>query len=1471
MQKSAPLNGRQADGFEELVCQLAALEKRPNNAEYFRKGKGRDAGLECFVRFADGAEHGWQVKYSWSFDANLKRSLNKSLEAAIKKHPNLEVITVCLPFDLSDARGAKQTPLAEFIEWRDSWVAEVGKEGRHLDIRYWGQAQLLERLTSDDPNRSGRILYWFDTTILALDWFKEQFERTLFSLGARYTQETNVDVPARRSLLGLSRNPELLRELAAKRKSVRDAANDMLRSCNLDEAQKSAFQQIAVAFDAVEDLAGAEWPTEKWLQEAKVALEICEQFFHSYLRQKWQSEEDSSCEQPSENMGSASRRAAEIFSSLVEFLSDKVWNLASASSVLVTGEAGAGKSHLIADACAAQIEKSRPALIFLGGTLQDKEIWPQILEQLGLPHSYTRDTFLGALDAAGEAAGVRALLCIDAINERHGRDIWPDRLAMFLHDVSRFRNIALVLSCRSTYLPILVPPQIDETQLPRLEHRGFSNRDARNYLKLRGIFLPDHPFLEDELRNPLFLKTCCDALDHKNEKRFPKGLRGVTAVFDMFRSAVCDMLERKLRLNPRRQIPDRAIKALASEIRDTKDPYIAFGRAEEIVDAIYANQGNLAGDLLFHLESEGVLAIEPLLAEGQRQDYVRFTFERFGEHVAASAILDDTLDNATLDTLDAETPLVQACVSKETPWGVLDALAVQLPERTGAELPDLIGQFSSRWIVLRSVSPATVSVRAPQSVTERTLELLEKHHGESAPIDIRVRLSLDASSHFDAHELHRNLIAKPMAERDAQWSIYVALNTDDNIEHSNSPLNDLIDWALETRRDELDPKTAELAAITLTWCLTTSSRSARDRATKALIALLDAQPLVGVKLFNIFDKVDDPYVGERLAAAIYGAALQSAWDDFQLSELAQEVVGLFFVHGRLPLDILWRDHLSSLLSLANARGCKLDISESISTEPPFESTWPLEYVPDQKIADYTRTYRNGYVSTDEIVSSTGEHGDFARYIIKNVIGGWAAAPRGTESLPTDEDMYWIWKAEFDTYATPEMRDLHDQINDLRAKDNAWAYAGGETAERYKKLEAQFEEVLGTDRFERYRTMANQWRPGSKRWSTKYPAEFNFPWARRWVCMRAHELGWSENLHGQFDSYCGHGRQSHRQERIGKKYQWIALRELMARISDNCSAANGEWIEQYAETIRSLRDIDPSHLIDGSSDWGWASFEDTTFWMPAVLKPAAMPIQQASDWLRSDADFLNTRTLIELAPDSENRLWLPLCSFQHFRRSGTTQETSNVSRTTWMRLNCLVVHEDNVDDAIDHLKGKILLDSYALGLSDDRASEVFLGEHGWRNSSHLGWTQYWGGAWNSPAPVEARGTTVKFLQESGHYDLSLRQNISVELPAPWLMNILNLKLVDGRDVIYANNENKIIYFDPSIRFEGPSTALIARETFISMCVKERIRPIWVVGGAKEVYVESGEEFGRRSFTTIWTMEAEKIVCMARAFEKEGRLA
>jgi hypothetical protein len=220
--------GTRAKGFEELCCQLALLEPRPADAIHTRKGAGADAGVECFTRFADGRETGWQAKYYWNMDGSLTSALDKSIESALDKHPDLDTYIVCVPFDLPDPRTGTKTKSALdcWENWKNKWIAKAASENRNLKIPLWSAVELRERLARDDGLYGGRLLFWFDIRYMNIEWFRAQFDKIKADLGSRYTAETNIALPIRRALLGLARDPALGRDVGRWMTSISDAASD---------------------------------------------------------------------------------------------------------------------------------------------------------------------------------------------------------------------------------------------------------------------------------------------------------------------------------------------------------------------------------------------------------------------------------------------------------------------------------------------------------------------------------------------------------------------------------------------------------------------------------------------------------------------------------------------------------------------------------------------------------------------------------------------------------------------------------------------------------------------------------------------------------------------------------------------------------------------------------------------------------------------------------------------------------------------------------------------------------------------------------------------------------------------------------------------------------------------------------------------------------------------------------------------
>ncbi len=108
----------------------------------------------------------------------------------------------------------------------------------------------------------------------------------------------------------------------------------------------------------------------------------------------------------------------------IEALDSKVnFKVANNPYLIIKGEAGNGKSHLLGDIAKSRINNNLPTLLLLGQNfLSTKSIWENILTELNLTCS--KEELLIELNGLGKQIGSRILILIDAINEGPGKSLW---------------------------------------------------------------------------------------------------------------------------------------------------------------------------------------------------------------------------------------------------------------------------------------------------------------------------------------------------------------------------------------------------------------------------------------------------------------------------------------------------------------------------------------------------------------------------------------------------------------------------------------------------------------------------------------------------------------------------------------------------------------------------------------------------------------------------------------------------------------------------------------------------------------------------------------------------------------------------------------------------------------------------------------------------------------------------------------
>ena len=133
--------------------------------------------------------------------------------------------------------------------------------------------------------------------------------------------------------------------------------------------------------------------------------------------------------------------------------------------------------------------------------------------------------------------------------------------------------------------------------------------------------------------------------------------------------------------------------------------------------------------------------------------------------------------------------------------------------------------------------------------------------------------------------------------------------------------------------------------------------------------------------------------------------------------------------------------------------------------------------------------------------------------------------------------------------------------------------------------------------------------------------------------------------------------------------------------------------------------------------------------------------------------------------------------------------------------------------------------------------IFLGEFFWAQAYELqnnpyhgrdGWTR----GYNSIIPNPIRSTTETYRQESGGFDCSIEQHISIHLPVDLIANQMNLRW-NGSDGSLYDSQGQLIAFDPSAISDAPGALLVAKEPFLRFLDDNQYDVLWAGSGQKTI--------------------------------------
>lgn len=573
--------------------------------------------------------------------------------------------------------------------------------------------------------------------------------------------------------------------------------------------------------------------------------------------------------------------------------------------MLLLGEWGTGKTHLLCDVTLERMKRNLPTLFFLAHQLPTHtDPLTAICKVTGL--ASTPKKLLEHLNKIGKKSNTRALLVIDGINEAE-RKAWKTHIPGIIKLVEVYPYVGLILSCRTPFDKQIIS-EASKKKFVSVFHTGFQEIEfdaQRTFFSYYKIPNPYVPLLTPEFSRPLFLKILCLTFSGQTAttksqwiNEIASGQRTMTKLFEDFICYSGSKIESDFSLAPKicwrimkgQTLSSGELSGVAvSMARQVKD----FLEPQEVIDIVQKITGMSKAkslEIYHRLIGEGLLVEDINWKDGASKEIIRLPYQRFSDHLIARHLLKEFLDSTSeaairrsfikTRPLGKIFDLPEFGYSYKMP-GLASAIMLEFPERVKKTLP-----ASDRELVYylpkkrRFLTPLVdtflegVLWRNKDSFTAQTGNvfglLLSQENSNilSKTFDVLVTLACRSGHPYSSTKLYNYLAKMTVAERDLLWSEFLRRS------HSESVIYRLLNWIEDKSREPIESGSAGNLIQLLALFLTTTDRSLKDRTTKALVILGEEQPEALFEKTIVALSFNDPYVLERMLAASYGILMR---------------------------------------------------------------------------------------------------------------------------------------------------------------------------------------------------------------------------------------------------------------------------------------------------------------------------------------------------------------------------------------------------------------------------------------------------------------------------------------------------------------------------------------------------------------------------------------------------------------------
>lgn len=1017
-------------------------------------------------------------------------------------------------------------------------------------------------------------MYYFEQHMLSQKWFENHTKDIYAKIGERYNCNFNVDTKnALKVSLFVQDKDAVVYINEKKNKLIKRLETLNWRYDSFSEYVQALKKTVKTIPDVTSK---SIIDSEKWgeivyiaikekLSIFNIKIEKLEQKLNA-LYTKFQGKRDNEKKEIWEKI-TKTREELEIYNTLINLskaldISTEM-QLIKSNILILEGNAGAGKTHLLANEVDKLISNKQKVLMLIGGDyLENRTITEQIMSELSLNYSFYE--MLEILNTEGENEQCIIPVIIDAINETWNKVLWKSSLPVLFNKVRSLKYIKLIISFRSEYQKALIEEnELQKEGIYKIEHRGFAEESfvaTKKFFDYYGIpFSPVHMF-NQSINNPLFLTLYC------------KTYQGDEVELPVLYERLLNVANTNVHKNMAQallvagydssdDVVTPVILALADYINLTGKKYFSKNEISDM--SIWKINGINLRPFIQNMVRENILH-EYMYKDEER---IYFAYDQMNDYFCAKALLSQFSTKREIKIHVKEKVLEiqnERAINYQNQefFIYICALYAEKYNEECIEIIDDIQDANIRENIFNRYIDSLQWRKNCNITVDYFIILCNKYNIQPEKVwTMFIANSIKQQNIFNADALHNILFSYELNKRDYLWTIFI-----NSMEYDEeNRLVQIVQLYSEGNGLELiNDKQTELLLTLFGWVLTSSSRWLRDYTSKAMVEILKYNFSMSEMVLKKFEKVNDPYIIQRLYGIVWGACVKRKNKDRTIdASLAKYVYETIFCNDEVYPDILLRDYARLIIERYLYEYPDENVIDISKIMPPYRS----EPIPN--IINYEYSKKDYEKGMFQIVHSmqfegSGWYGDFGRYVYESAL---------------------------------------------------------------KSFDVDHEEIFN--------------------YSVYYI--FNY-------------LGYNNELFGEYDSNVERfNYQRHnvaKLERIGKKYQWITMYNVLARVADHCNKR-----DEYSQTKSVskyegpwdpyVRDFDASLNEKFMADKELPVFEQMIQEQQLFKKENDKILNSEKEeisWIKEYPDFFESEKTRAILKDSKGVEWITLVKYADTKNS-----------------------------------------------------------------------------------------------------------------------------------------------------------------------------------------------------------------------------